>query len=501
MSRLKYNVIANYAGGVWTALMGIAFVPFYIHYLGIEAYGLIGLYIALQAWLVVIDMGFTPSVNREMARFDAGETSALEARQLIRTLEIIYCCTMFLVALLIALASPYIATRWLIVEQLDYSTVESALTIIGITVTLRWFSTLYRGAIMGLQRQVWLSGSNAVFATLRGPGVILVLAYVDASVEAFFIYQSVLFAIECFVLRFKLGRLLPKAGKVGFSIKTIKRIWRFSVGVTGVSVLAVLLTQLDKVLLSALMPLSVLGYYTLASTVAGGLVVLVAPVGNAAFPRFTELMSGGQPESLRAAYRELSQLLAIVLIPACCVISVFAPHLLLLWTRDPLITQNTAPILSILILGSMLNGVMHLPYNLQLAYGWTRLAFVANLIAVLAYLPLVYTGIQYIGVLAPAIFWLVLNLAYVLLIVPLMHNVLLRDERRGWYRDALISPLLATIVVVAAAQFLAPPPSIDGAIRDLLILAGVSLLALLAATFATPWGRAQWGTIVQHVKQ
>ena len=422
MSRLKHNVIANYAGGVWTALMGIAFVPFYIHYLGMEAFGLIGLYVALQAWLVVIDMGFTPTLNREMARFDAGSISALEARQLIRTLEVIYCCTTLFVTLVIAALSPYIAAHWLIVEQLDYSAVENALIIMGATVSLRWFSTLYRGAMMGLQRQVWLAGNNAVFATLRGPGVVLVLAYIDASVEAFFIYQGALFAIECLVLRFKVNRLLPDAGKVSFSASTIRRTWRFSVGVTGVSVLGVLLTQLDKILLSALVPLSVLGYYTLASTVAASLGVLVAPVTNAAFPRFTELMSGKQLESLGTAYRELTQLLAVVVIPAGCVISVFASHLLLLWTRDPLITQNTSPILSILILGSMLNGVIHVPYILQLASGWTRLMFMTNLVAILVYIPLVYFGIQYAGAIAPAIFWLILNLAYVLVVIPLMHK-------------------------------------------------------------------------------
>lgn len=501
MSRLKHNVIANYAGGIWTALMGIAFVPLYIHYLGIEAFGLIGVYIALQAWFIVIDMGFTPSLNREMARFDAGGISAHQARQLIKTLEVIYCGTTLFFLLLIAILSPYIATHWLIVEKLDYSTVENALIIMGATIGLRWFSTLYRGAMMGLQRQVWLSGNNAVFATLRGPGVILVLAYIDASVEAFFISQGALFVIECLVLRFKLNRLLPAVGKVGFSFDAIRRIWRFSAGVAGVSVLGALLSQLDKILLSALMPLSVLGYYTLASTVAGSLGALVAPVTNAAFPRFTELMSGKQLASLGTAYRELTQLLAAVIIPAACVIAVFASHLLLLWTRDPLITQNTSHILSILILGSMLNGIMHLPYNLQLASGWTRLMFMTNLAAIIVYVPLVYFGIQYLGVVAPAIFWLVLNLAYVLIVIPLMHRVLLKDERLAWYRDALVLPLLASVIVVAIAKFLAPPPSTDDTIRDLLLLVVVSLFSLFAAVLATPLGRDRWNGIVRNIRQ
>ena len=41
---LRNNLVANYLGHGWTALMGIAFIPWYIKLLGIEAYGLIGVF-------------------------------------------------------------------------------------------------------------------------------------------------------------------------------------------------------------------------------------------------------------------------------------------------------------------------------------------------------------------------------------------------------------------------------------------------------------------------
>ena len=51
--------------------MGLAFVPLYIHYLGVEAWGLVGLMTMLQALLTLLDMGLTPTLSREMARFQA----------------------------------------------------------------------------------------------------------------------------------------------------------------------------------------------------------------------------------------------------------------------------------------------------------------------------------------------------------------------------------------------------------------------------------------------
>ncbi|MBS1199036.1 MAG: polysaccharide biosynthesis protein, partial [Proteobacteria bacterium] len=41
---LRRNLIANYLGQGWAAIMGMAFVPLYIKYLGVESYGLIGLF-------------------------------------------------------------------------------------------------------------------------------------------------------------------------------------------------------------------------------------------------------------------------------------------------------------------------------------------------------------------------------------------------------------------------------------------------------------------------
>jgi len=43
----RRNVIASYLGQAWVALMGLAFIPIYIRYLGIEAWGVMGLFAVL----------------------------------------------------------------------------------------------------------------------------------------------------------------------------------------------------------------------------------------------------------------------------------------------------------------------------------------------------------------------------------------------------------------------------------------------------------------------
>ena len=57
---LRRDVLANYLGQGWQVIMALAFVPLYIKYLGIEAYGLIGIFVVIQAWLSLFDMGMKP---------------------------------------------------------------------------------------------------------------------------------------------------------------------------------------------------------------------------------------------------------------------------------------------------------------------------------------------------------------------------------------------------------------------------------------------------------
>ena len=88
-SPLKRNLVANYVGQGWSAVLGLAFIPLYIRYLGMEAYGLIGLFAVIQAWLTLLDMGTTPTLIREMARFTGGAHSPQSICDLLRSLEIL----------------------------------------------------------------------------------------------------------------------------------------------------------------------------------------------------------------------------------------------------------------------------------------------------------------------------------------------------------------------------------------------------------------------------
>jgi hypothetical protein len=65
---IKKNITANFFGSIWTALMSLAFIPYYIKLMGVESYGLIGFMASIQAIAILLDLGLAQSLNRELAK-------------------------------------------------------------------------------------------------------------------------------------------------------------------------------------------------------------------------------------------------------------------------------------------------------------------------------------------------------------------------------------------------------------------------------------------------
>lgn len=479
------NGLANIIGRVWTALIAFAFVPLYIRLLGIEAYGLIGFFATLQSIFALFDLGLSTTLNRELALRSSHPEQAQEMRDLVRTLEVVYWLSAILIALIVLVGAPIIASSWINAQSLAPATVQQALALMGLSIALEFPFGFYSGGLLGLQRQVLFNGINVVVATLRAVGALAVLWFITPTVTTFFSWQVGMSALQTALCAWGLWTALPKGSRPSFQRSMLAKIWRFAAGMTGISVVSLLLMELDKIILSATIPLKSFGYYALAAVIASGISVLVAPLFTAVFPRFTQLVARADTHSLTDLYHTSCQVMAVLVLPVGLTIALFAPEVLLLWTGDPTIAAQTWPLVSLLVVGTTLNGLMNIPYALQLAYGWTQLALYQNIIAVLLLVPLLFWSANHYGAVGAACIWPLLNSAYVLLGIQVMHARLLPLEKMRWYTRDVGLPLLGTLLVAVSARFLLP----EGLSRPLLAvcIGVIALLTIAAAALLTPF--------------
>lgn len=479
--------------------MSLIFIPLYIKFMGIEAYGLVGIFTAMLALFSLLDMGLIQTLNREMARLSVLENSAQEMRDLLRTLEIPYWTMAVLIGGTVMALAHLIAYQWVNPKSLSPATVQRAIIIMGLVMGFQWPLGFYSGGLMGLQRQVLLNGINAVMAAVRGAGAVLVLWLISPSVEAFFSWQIFVSAVHTGLVAFFLWYNLPATSvRPRFRRDMVDTIWRFAAGITGISLLSAILMQLDKVILSKMLNLEMFGYYALANVVSMNIYRLFAPVFSATYPRITNLVAMNANEELTKLYHKSAQLVSVLTIPAVIVIALFSKEILLLWTQNPTTAENTYLLVSILVIGTALNGLMHIPYGLQLAYGWTKLAFFLNLASVIVLAPLMIVLTKSFGVLGAASVWVILNAGYVIIGIQIMHRRLLPNEKWRWYKEDVGIPLVVSLVVAGTFRLL--NPDLSGFIYNMIYLIVVSAITLSITALATSATRSWLYSIALNLR-
>ena len=383
---LRKNAMANYVGQGWTTLMGLAFIPLYIRFLGLEAYGLIGVFALLQAWLSLLDLGMTPAISREMARFKGGGHDAQSIRDLLRSVEITGVGMALVVAAGIWTASGWLASHWLRVERLPVNTVAEAFAIMGVVVALRFVENIYRGSIVGLQRQIMLNLVSGAMATVRAVGAVAILAWVSPTLDAFFVWQGAVSAVTIVSFGVVVHWSLPAAERPSrFSLDALRGVWQFATGTLLVTLLGFLLSQSDKVILGSLLSLEQFAIYSLAYTVASAVRLLGQPIDQAVYPGLTQLFQQGDQVGLATLYHKSAQYNAVLMGGVGIFLAIFGEQVVALWTQNSRIAHDTSGVLWILVLGMVLNGIMNGPYYLQMAAGWTGLLVKVNLVMVLLF--------------------------------------------------------------------------------------------------------------------
>ncbi len=280
------------------------------------------------------------------------------------------------------------------------------------------------------------------------------------------------------VIRIAAWSVIGHPTNAKFDVAKLKSIWRFSVGMSGISLSALAFTQLDKVILSKMLELEAFGQYMLATVVVSGLYVLISPVFNIIYPRFSAMVASGERDKLVRWYRLGTRGFATLLFSITLTLIVFSEELIRVWTQNPLLASKAAPLTSLLVLGSALNGVMFFPYALQLSYGLTWIPLAINGTLMCFLVPMVFFLAQKYGALGGAIAWLTVETVYVLLGPWLTHRYLLKGLAFKWQFVDVGLPLVVVAFVGVVGFYLFKDTAYSDYVK-LVAGGGMSLIAVL----------------------
>jgi len=447
----KRNVFANYASQLYVTGVGIIILPMYIKYMGAEAYGLVGFFTMLQAWFGLLDMGLSPTIARESARYHGGSMEALAYRQLFRVLSLIFVAIAVIGGGVLLLFAEPVASHWLKFNVLAMNEVVLAVQIMAVSVALRWMGGLYRGVITGAECLVWLSGFNALIATLRFIAVFGSMAVFGFTPFVFFTHQLVVAFLEIIGLYFMSHSLLPSkssfTGKIGWSFNPVKPVLKFALTIAFTSSVWVLVTQTDKLVLSGILPLAEYGYFSLAVLAASGIMVISGPISSAIMPRMARLHAEGKDDELIRVYRNATQLVSVITGSFAITMVFCAKPLLFAWTGDMNLSQKSAPIFQLYAAGNFFLALSAFAYYLQYAKGNLRYHLIGSLFFVLFLIPLILVGTINYGAIGAGLVWLISNALFLFAWVWYVHYKIEPGMHLSWLRNDIFFMIIPFAII------------------------------------------------------
>jgi O-antigen/teichoic acid export membrane protein len=227
----------------------------------------------------------------------------------------------------------------------------------------------------------------------------------------------------------------------GISVQAVRAVWHYSLSMNALAILAILVVQLDRLMISKMLPLDALGYYSLAYGAAAAIVVIISAISSAALPSFAAAHSGSTPGLLMQKYDNANRAALFAAGCASFAMIFFGRPLLSLWVNPAAAAGAWQP-LALLAAGFWVSAAVSNAYSIAVATGHPILPLKVSSICTLPYALCLYWMIHAFGAVGAAAAWLAWNVTVMLLLLPSVHQTLFGVAASPWF-GRTVFPFLA----------------------------------------------------------
>ena len=364
---LARNWVLNLIGWVVPLSVALATIPYIVHGLGTERFGVLSIASALLGYFGIYDLGLgratTKFVAEYLARSEFRHLPGIVWTSLWTQLMFGAFGTLVTIALI-----PVVVDRFLKISPALIAETRASLFILSTSLSVVLIGNALRGVLEARQlfslvnyikvptnTSMFLLPAVGVFFHLSLPGIVWLL--VGARVSATIAYLAA--CLWCFPsLR---GRYFPDRS-------WLRPLLVYGGWVTVSNVIAPLLAYVDRLFIAALVSMSAVGYYSAPYEAINRAWVVPATLAATLFPAFTNLDAGGSKKRIEELCARSLKSLLLVSAPILLGLAVFAKQILSWWLGAEFAKQSTGA-LQILALGMLINSAALIPFSLLQGVG------------------------------------------------------------------------------------------------------------------------------------
>ena len=394
------NGISNYICVAWMGGVSIIVLPYYLHILGPQQWGIVAICISIQSLMYLADAGMSQIMPRDIARCNG---KSRELYVIYKSFLHAYSLLAIIVFSLILVGSYFIIDFWLVLDFSLKKEVFICVVLLGLQFLFQFPNNANIGYWNGTLQQHKSNIRQCFFFTLKH---IVAICLVTKWPQAI-LYQSG-FLLIAFL------ESTSNTIKILFSFDgNIKRQEKLSIGInkifreSGVLSIAVaiglLVTQLDRIVLSKYVDISDFGYYVLASTLAQYFLQLQYPLLRLFFPRLTVALN--KQNILRLLYS-----IIIFCVFPCLIMVLISPFFLSLWLDNAEAESIIIWPLRLILIAIAINSIYNTIYQIMLIKQKAIVILCINISSLLCVFPTIWLLSTRVGVLAGGIGWVLCSL-------------------------------------------------------------------------------------------
>jgi len=400
---LARNTAFNVLGQLIPILVAVVTIPYVVHRLGTDRFGVLAIAWLLLGYLSLLDFGLgratTKFIAEALARKEIDKVSELVWTSV--GVQIVLGCTG---ALLLVPFVPLLVMKVLRVPEGLAGETRTILLMLLVSLPFVLAGNGLRAVLEALERfdLVNLLRIPATVSVYVLPAVGLLVGLHLPAIVALLVFARFVVCLAhlrfCFVAFSELRFHIPSDGAL------LLRMLRYGGWVTVSNAVNPVLIYLDRFLISSILSLSLLGIYTVPFEAVTKLWIVPASLSATLFPAFSALGTIQNRDRLVRLYARSFKYLLLFLGPPVVLLIVFAREILTLW-MGLAFANNATHVLQILAYGVFVNCFAHVPFGVLQSLGRPDAAAKILLLELPLYIPMAWVMISRFGITGAAFIW------------------------------------------------------------------------------------------------
>jgi O-antigen/teichoic acid export membrane protein len=387
--------------------------PFVIRFLGSEQYGVLVLVGLIPTYFAFADLGMGIA-STKFASEAYSQGDGMKEAETVWTAAVIAFTSSIVVALPIFLFSASIISALKVPENVQY-TATTALRVAAVSFVAGILSSVVNTPQLTRLRMdlnTAISTIPRILVTFATPIILYAGFGIVGAVVGWLVANVAIVSGHIYIS----GRLQPQLFHARWDGTIAKRLFKFAFGWLFASIAAMLLVNAEKLVLTRMVSVQSLAYYsvafmfaTLVSTFSGSMI-------QSLIPAFSQLLAPEKKKEFDALFARSMRFNLAWLLPTVMVMVVAARPFLTLWAGEEFGRESTIPFY-ILIAGLFFNVLAFIPQSTLFAHGRTDLMAKLYWIELPVYFILVFGLVSLFGIAGAAAAWSIRVILDMLLVV------------------------------------------------------------------------------------